>query len=274
MKIAFVTTLDDSYFEGFLYTFASILKNTENFNYDLVILEWGELSNISKDVIKKLYPNVIFKNVNIELYKNHKFDEEHRVWNYNCNYRFDIFTLNYDSIVYFDCDILFELPVTYLTENNFDFAACQMPKYKRYKQVNGSKIFNAGLMVIGKKYLNENIRNELIKIANEKPSKNKYWVGNQPILNKFFLDKTTWLPNCYNLISEDISIKSFSEKQNYHFVGKCKPWNSIPSERYERHILNCISTNNEHNLVFNRMVLKKIEEKYQEIKTFISKILF
>jgi lipopolysaccharide biosynthesis glycosyltransferase len=274
MKPAFVTTLDDSYFEGFLYTFGSILKNTPNFNYDLVILEWDELSLTNKDIIKKIYSNVYFKKVDIESYKNHKFSKKHRTWNYNCNYRFDIFTLNYDFVVYFDCDILFELPATELLMYDVDFGACQMPKYKKYEQVKGSKVFNAGLMLIGKKYLNENTKRELIKIANEPPSKNTNWSGNQPILNKYFLDKIVWLPNKYNLISEDISIKSFSEKQNYHFVGKAKPWNSDPSKRYEKYILSCVSINNNQNVVFNRMVFKNIEEKYEQVREFIAKILF
>lgn len=274
MKPAFVTTLDDSYFEGFLYTFASILKNTPNFNHDLVILEWGMLSLANKNIIKKLYSNVHFKKVNIELYKNHKFSKKHRIWNYNCNYRFDIFTLNYDFVVYFDCDMLFELPATELLMYDVDFGACQMPKYKKYEQVAGSKVFNAGLMLIGKKYLNENTKRELIQIANERPSKRTNWTGNQPILNKYFLNKTVWLPNKYNLISEDISIKSFTEKQNYHFVGNAKPWNPDPSKRYEKYILNCISINNDRNIVFNRMVFKTIEDRYKQLRSFISKILF
>jgi lipopolysaccharide biosynthesis glycosyltransferase len=269
MKIAFVTTLDDSYFDGFVYTFASILKSTKNFNYDLIILEWGKLSNSNKDIIKKIYSNVQFKKVEEELYHKHKFDTQYRIWNYNCNYRFDIFALNYDKVVYFDCDIYFQIPMEELLSYDVDFGACQMPNKDSDLQVEGSKIFNAGLMLIGKKFLNLETRNSLIEIANVKPSKKREWTGNQPILNKFFLDKISWLPVKFNVISENFSIKMFNEIQNYHFVGGFKPWDKDPEKRYAKYILECIATNNEYNLIFNRMVVKNIEKKYEELKQYI-----
>jgi lipopolysaccharide biosynthesis glycosyltransferase len=271
MKIAFTTTLDDTYFDGFIYTFASILKSSNNFNYDLIIFEWNNLSEKNKEKIKSFYPNVIFKKVEEHHYVNHNFDTQYRVWNYNCNYRFDIFTLEYDKVVYFDCDMLFEIPVSELLAYDVDFGACQMPNKKSDNQVIGLKIFNAGLMVIGKKYLNIETRNELIRIANIKPSRHRNWTGNQPILNRFFLEKITWLPNKFNIISEDFCIDMFLEKNNYHFVGKLKPWNLDPNQRYEKHILNCISTNHSYNLLSNRMVIKNIENRYKELNDFIFK---
>jgi len=274
MRVAFTTTLDDDYFQGFLYTFSSILKNTPDFNYDLIILEWGTLCNENKEIIKKLYSKVYFKSVQTEKYKNYKFDSKFRKWNYNCNYRFDVFLLDYDMIIYFDCDFLFEISVHELTKHIIDFGACEMPNKKFDSQINSSKIFNAGLMIIGKKYLTENTKYGLLEIANNNPHKTKNWTGNQPILNRYFLDKITWLPINYNLISEDISIKSFYQQSNYHFVGKNKPWNLDPKSRYDKHILNCIANNNKGNIIFNNMVYKKIEEKYKELDYFLSKNLF
>lgn len=274
MKVAFTTTLDDEYFQGFLYTFSSILKNTPDFNYDLIILEWGNLSDQNKEIIKKLYSAVYFKSIQTEKYKNYEFDSRFRTWNYNCNYRFDIFLIDYDLVVYFDCDFLFEISAHELIKHEVDFGACEMPNKKFDPQINSSKIFNAGLMVIGKKYLKEDTKNCLLEIANNNPHKTKKWTGNQPILNRYFLDKITWLPINYNLISEDISIKSFLQKNNYHFVGKHKPWNKNLNFKYDKHILNCIANNNNGNIIFNSMVYKKIEEKYKELDFFLSKILF
>jgi lipopolysaccharide biosynthesis glycosyltransferase len=55
MKIAFTTTLDDKYLLGFLITFNSILNSTPGFNYDLIIFEWGDLLEDSKNKIRELY---------------------------------------------------------------------------------------------------------------------------------------------------------------------------------------------------------------------------
>ena len=54
MKVGLVTTLDDKYITGFLLTLNSLLNSSPNFNYDIIILEWGELSQKSKDLISIL----------------------------------------------------------------------------------------------------------------------------------------------------------------------------------------------------------------------------
>ena len=58
MKIAFTTVLDDKYLSGFLITLNSMLRSSKNFNYDVIVLEWGELSDESKEVIRSLYDKV------------------------------------------------------------------------------------------------------------------------------------------------------------------------------------------------------------------------
>jgi hypothetical protein len=124
MKVAFTTTLDDRYLSGFLITFNSILRNSKNFNHDLIIFEWGNLSDDSKTIIKQFYDKVTFKSVETDLYENHKYDETFRKWTYNCNYRFDIFTLEeYDRIVFFDCDMVFEIDTDELLAYDVDFGA-------------------------------------------------------------------------------------------------------------------------------------------------------
>jgi lipopolysaccharide biosynthesis glycosyltransferase len=269
MKIALTTTLDDSYIVGFLITFSSILNSNPNFDYDLIILEWGKISNTNKEIIKKLYNKIIFKPVDVDLYKNHKFDDVFRKWSYNCNYRFDIFTLDYDKVLYFDCDFIFEIPIHEMLKKDIDFGACQMPNYTNYDQVEGSKIFNAGLMIVGKKYLNNETREELIKIANTKPTMHQNWTGNQPILNKYFLDKITWLPITYNTLSEDITIKTFSEKRNYHFIGKYKPWAKNPNQKFDQYILRSIANNVDNVIILNRIIFKKIQEKCDAQNIFL-----
>lgn len=267
MKRAFVTTLDDRYVSGFLITLNSLLKSSKNFDYDLIIFEWGELSDDNKKIISKLYQKIIYKNIKQESYIEHKFDSTFREWTYNCNYRFDIFTLKeYEKIIYFDCDIIFELSADEMMETDADFGACVMPSYSEYPQVEGSKIFNAGLMVIGQKYLNDGVKNDLIEIANQKPpnilttEEQTKWIGNQPILNKYFLDKITWLPLTFNTLTQDVTIETFDEKVNYHFIGNKKPWAKSKSEKFEKYILNEIANITPH-LILQRLIVRKLIEK-------------
>ena len=250
MKIAFTTTLDDKYLSGFLITFNSILISSPKFDYDLVIFEWGELSDESKNVIKKLYNKVSFKMVDVDFYKTHQFDDTFRKWTYNPNYRFDIFTLNeYDRVVFFDSDMIFEIDVEELLRYDVDFGSCSIPA-GRISQIHNRMGFDAGLMSISKKYLTNEVRMKLIEIANSTPPhednlKTQNWFGNEPILNTYFLDKITWLPNKFDLIVSEISIDDLKNKNNYQFTGHNKPWyGNTYEEQFSKFCLKNISDNN------------------------------
>jgi lipopolysaccharide biosynthesis glycosyltransferase len=270
-KIGFCTILNDFYFKGFLYTFASILKTTPNFNYELNIFEWGELNDDNKSIIKKIYNKVVFKKIDKNKYLNYKFDSEYREWKYNCAYRFEIFNLQeYSKIVYFDCDFLFEISMEELLKNDVRFGACQMQNKIYDVQVENQKVFNAGLMIIDNCFLNQKTIDDLNCILLSPPPQKNKWVGNQPILNKYFYDKITWIPDKFNTTSENISYKNINKNLNYHFVGNKKPWNTI---KYDRHILNCINKNNNNNIMLNNIVFKNIDKKYKDMDIFISKIL-
>lgn len=273
MKVAITTTLDDNYFKGFLITFGSILKTAKNLNYDLIIFDWGNLSDDNKKIISSLYDKVFYKKIDSESYKNHIFDNTFRKWTYNCNYRFDIFELSdYDRVVFFDCDFIFEIDIEEIISYEVDFGACLMSSYTEYAQVSGSKIFNGGMMSIGKKFLNKETKQELIKIANSPPPEKdgfKNWVGNQPILNTYFLDKMDFLPEKFNFLTEAIDKDTFLEPKNYHFIGKKKPWHGDDfNSQFDKYILNEIKTRN-YNLILYKMVLKKLIEKYQVVKEFL-----
>lgn len=251
MKICFTTTLDDKYLSGFLITLNSILLSSPTFNYDVIIFEWGELSDESKNVIKKLYNKVSFKMVDVDFYKTHQFDDTFRKWTYNPNYRFDIFTLNeYDRVVFFDSDMIFEIDVEELLKYDVDFGACSVPA-GRISQINNRMGFDAGLMTISKKYLTDEVKMSLIEIANSTPPfennlKTRNWFGNEPILNTYFLDKITWLPNKFDLIVSEITIHDLKNKNNYQFTGHNKPWygKTYKEQFSEFCIRNIIQNNN------------------------------
>lgn len=232
MNIGFVTTLDDKYITGFLITLNSLLNSSPNFNYDIVILEWGELTQKSKDLISLVYKNVIYKSIDVESYAEHTYDNTWREWTYNCNYRFDIFLLSqYDKLVFFDSDILFEVNVEELLSYDVDFGASQTLEKNSILQIGPRSGFDAGLMLIGKKYLVPETKEKLLEIAKsdppfEKDLKTQKWISDEPILNTYFLDKITWLPSKFNYIVSTIDSETLKTPNNYQFTGHNKPWYS------------------------------------------------
>jgi lipopolysaccharide biosynthesis glycosyltransferase len=246
-KIAFTTVLDDKYIKGFFITLNSILIASENFNYDVVILDWGDLSNFNKNQIKNFYKNVKFKKVNKSKYENFKYDNTYRTWQYNCNYRFDIFLMEeYDRIVFFDCDIIFQLDCEEILKYDVDFGACAAIE-NSISQINSNIGFVAGLMSIGKKYINQKTFDSLMEIAYKDPlpDKTKFntnlWVSDEPILNNYFLDKITWLPNEFNMILAKTKYEEIHKKINYHFCGNNKPWFSGGvKEKFSKYVFQCL----------------------------------
>lgn len=262
MKICFTTTLDDKYLGGFLITLNSILRHTKKFDYDFVIFEWGELSNESKDLIISLYPKVTFKMVDVKSYEKHEFDDTFRKWTYNPNYRFDIFTLTeYDRVVFIDADMIFQIDMDELLSYDVDFGSCSIPE-GRVPQINNRLGFDAGLMTISKKFLSEEIKHELLKIANSTPPyqdnlKTQKWFGNEPILNTYFLDKITWIPNKFNLIVSEVLSKDIDKKNNYQFTGHNKPWYSSKlEEQFSKFSIQNIIQNNQKYML--NIILKKL----------------
>ena len=275
MKYAFTTTLCDEYIDGFFITFLSILKTTVNFNYDLVIFEWGSLSEKNKIKIKKLYNNVIFKNIKKELYQNCLFSTEIRDWRqFNPAYRFEIFDLiEYTKIVYFDCDIIFEVDMSnVLLDSNIKFGACKMNDIKKYHQTLNNQIFNGGLLVIDNYFLNEKVKNDLIDISKLNPPQNTLdsnikWIGNQPILNNYFFDNVNWLDEKYNVLADTLTLNHFNYQNNYHIIGSKKPWmKGDINKKFDKYVINRISFRPNSNPVLCSLILKKILKKYEIIK--------
>lgn len=230
-KTAIVTVLNDEYIVGALTTIYSFLKNTPNFNSDIIILEWGDLSNVNKTKIKKLYNKTFFKQINKELYKKCEYDTQYRIWTYNCNYRFEIFCLNeYDTVVFMDSDFLNLTSIAPLFNSNINFGIVKT-EAEYVPQYTGKNCFDAGLMVVGKKYLKDSTRDDLIQLSlSPAPSiinSKQLWASDEPILNVFFeKKKKTILPQQYNFLTSLLDKDTDIHNNNFQFNGPLKPWMS------------------------------------------------
>jgi lipopolysaccharide biosynthesis glycosyltransferase len=275
MKVAFTTVLDDKYLPGFLITLNSILRRNPTFQYDVIILDWGDLSDESKNVMRSLYSNLHFRPVDKELYIDHVYDETHRKWTYNCNYRFDIFTFTeYDRVIFFDCDMIFQCSIDELLSWDVDFGACAAQS-GGVSQINREIGFDGGLMSIGKKYLTNETREALLQIAMSPAPYDENvdttnWVSDEPILNTYFLDKMVWLPDKFNLVIAKLSNTSPIKQSNLQFAGHNKPWyGDTIEQQFSQHVLESIreSTNSLYMItLITKMLLQLFDAEVKELK--------
>jgi lipopolysaccharide biosynthesis glycosyltransferase len=267
MNAAFVTTLDDNFVPGYMVAVSTLIATTVNFNYDIVIFEWGTLSEANKEKIRLLYPRTIFKHIHAADYPGVTYDTEHRTWTYNCGYRFDIFLLReYEKIIFFDCDIVFNVDMTPLILSNINFGA--VPRSAtRMLQFEGEIGFDAGIMVIGKPFLSSTIRDGLINLLKQEPPVDervlsRKWVGNEPILNTFFKGKVTWLPKQYNLCTDEVDHSTLKNTTpNLQYIGHKKPWygeNTV--DQFDPYIIQALTILNGKSYV--DILLKKLSKYF------------
>lgn len=267
MKTAFVTTLDEKSVPGFLISLYTLIKCHSPFNDDIVILIWDNISAASKEQIYKIYKNIKYKNIDILSYKKNEYDSTYRKWLYNCAYRFDIFLLSeYDKIVFFDNDLFFQ---TRLHEVNNPCIRFGAVRRHHVSQVPDNKGFSAGLMIIDKTFLNIDTKKELLRIYEQKAYPDKYvlskkWVGNEPILNLFFLNKDiTWLPSQNNVCIDEFTINTDINNVNLHFIGSKKPWHSsTKKDQYDPYIEESLAKIN--GKYMSSVLLQKLSTKFKE----------
>lgn len=250
MNAGFVTLLDDEYYLGGALSIYTLLKSTPNFDYPIIVLEWGNLSNNNKTNLKKLYPNIIFKQVITKDYIDIDFDCVNRHWNYNCGYRFDIFNIQgFDRIIYFDSDIIFQQNMNTFVNEKIEFGAVQRP-LERGIQFTGKGYFNGGLLLIDKKFLNMDVRSDLIALLKTSAPRDsrdilitsQKWVGNEPVINKYFEKYVSFMDKKYNLCIDECDKESLAHLYNLHYLGMYKPWSHNKLDPYINKALTKINT--------------------------------
>ena len=155
-NILFTTHLDDNFIDGALVMLYSMKKNVKNFmDYPIKIMHSTQIAGISLDnqqKLKKLIPHIEFEDINRDVYINAPVKyPKHRT----AFLSLECFRpSNYDKVFFFDCDMLCIQDISEGIENspNDHVSGC-----------GGSpKDINCGLMVIGKKYLNKQIYENMV----------------------------------------------------------------------------------------------------------------
>jgi len=217
---AIVVTVSNNYIPALKVLQNTIIRNTSK-KFDFLAIEEEKITVKNK----QLCNNVLF----IDEPAMPKFcGRAVRKWNINPLVRYNIFRLkNYEKIIFLDLDMICLSNINELFDLQCDFGAVYHPhpdgvnsKNLNYSGFCPDKSFNAGLMVIGKKYLNDSVVEELLKISSI-----NNWLGNQGPLNAFFNDKVTMLPENYFLSTPFINKKNIHTDIKFlHFGGDKKPF--------------------------------------------------
>lgn len=212
-KRAIVIFMNDKYvlpFKVFIHSLYA--TNPEYKDYDLVVLH-TELSIDNMWTIEGAGCNVKFIPVLTENYDIKHPENVVYAYLIPTFYKLDVFRLRgYDKVVMIDVDMLV---YTKFTPDLFDFKGDILMCDDGIKGM-----FNSGLVVIGKKYLNDDVYREVLKMIEQNPR-----LPDQVIINDYFVRDIKRLPHRYNVTGPILSIIRREKVAIYHFAGVNKPWN-------------------------------------------------
>jgi len=274
MSTVYITTLNNFFIHGALITINTILKCCKS-TPEIKILYWEEITDYNKQLLSKICSNIKYQKIKTEDYPLAQFDINHRKWEYNCHYRYDIFDVEADRVVYFDCDIIFNTVLEELLSFNVDIGAVYRPP-GTIVQIGDRAGFDAGILTVGKKYLNKRTKLELIQLSQQLPPIDRYikssnWVGNEPVLNTFF-NTATPLPEKFNLCTDVIDSNNIGGTNNIQFIGHKKPWSGTGvSEQFDEYIINKIVKNN--GKFYSEIILKKLLKIYNREKAAVESLI-
>lgn len=209
-----VGTLNSEYLPGAIAFFKSLLYHNK-FNLPFLIYTWD---NSDFTVLKNIYNNISFVKVQSTIKDN--VHNKFRKWKYDVFIKLELFNLSeYDKVYFFDFDLIVNNNIEELFNVECNFGAVKAPTCSYRYLYNVENYFDAGVLIVGKKYLNNKTYLELIEL-----SQTNIWAGNEPLLNEYFFNKTTFLNKKYNTLTVD-DISNLNEVSILQYVGAQKPWN-------------------------------------------------
>lgn len=218
----FVTNCDKNYIIGFEVMLKSLIENNprvQKENYPFIILS-NDLEEDDLITSRKIHNNVILRRYDETKY--HKINEMKKERMAFGDYtKFELFSITeFDKIIFLDSDTLILGNIDYLIDFKEDFGAVRELFIDQH---------NTGVMVINKKYLNEKVTEDLIKLTE------LYGITehlDQDIINNYFLDVITDIPISYNFLKiynkgifKNTGIPKYIKI--LHYVVK-KPWQNRP----------------------------------------------
>jgi lipopolysaccharide biosynthesis glycosyltransferase len=192
-EIVFATVLNDAYVKGLVAFIKSVKHHNPNFNYRFVVFHasflpiWGELSAKSVELLDSLYDNFDFVEPNFKNYLNNGREDLKYL-------SLESFNLKADKVIFLDADILclgdLKELIEFEPENGIAMVHC---KHNREYYV--------GVMVVGKKYLNHETYEDILKFDD---SQSKKFGVDMKLLNTYFEGKIEPLPDEFDAVCTEV----------------------------------------------------------------------
>jgi lipopolysaccharide biosynthesis glycosyltransferase len=217
----FVTVCNKEYLIGFEVMLKSLVDNNPritNENIPFCIIS-NDLTDNDLSTSIKIHKNIFLKRYNEEKYLEIEALKKKQMA-FGDYTKYEIFSLDYDKIIFLDSDIVVLGNIDYLIDFNGDIGGVRDLYIDQY---------NTGVLVVSKKYLSEKITNDLIHLTTI------YGITehlDQDIINNYFYDEVTEIPISYNYLktySKEIFKNSGLPKhiKILHYIVK-KPWQQKP----------------------------------------------
>lgn len=213
------TIMSKDFLIGYKVFMKSFLYHNPWFDLDFIILDI-DLPDETKDVMRRVYPKVVFKKPNYKAYENIDYSKTHEKLKHTFFFLDAFCQYDYDKIVSVDVDMVVLDSLETVFKGTVDgISGCKGYARRKDRIVNA---MNAGLFVIGKKYLNEKTYMDLIEV-----SKVGFSMPEQKTMNIYFDGKIEWLSKRYNcekrMLKTKVYRKLIKDMAVLHFVG-LKPW--------------------------------------------------
>lgn len=250
MNIQFASTINKKYLPGAIKFLKSLKTFNPNYNYQYnFLLIDDSLENKDIESLGEVYSDISIKKIKTDDYNYNNLSTKWRDWGFNCFNRFDIFLLNCDKLIFFDLDFICQSSLDEIINFNCDFGAVKGIR-KNLIDHPSEEYFEGGLMIISKKFLNIETRNNLIEL-----SKTKEWSSDEPVLNSYFKN-ISFIPKKFNVLTSEYNDYSLSNISLLHYVGSKKPWfsNNL-RENFDDHIF----------LTQGLLTVRKLQDIYNQI---------
>lgn len=205
--IPIVYSTDDRTVDLCSVSISSIISNAgRKHEYHIYIFN-SRLSKKNIDVLEKMSTfNVHIKCINVSKYVNYDDLYELERYPYEIFYRLYIpFILNYDKVIYLDCDTIVLKDIALLYNEKIDTSIGCIVDYCYY--TGGDYYFNSGVLLINTKvYLKNKVFNKCIQLL--KQDKN-YKFPDQDILNIVCKDDHVALNPRYNYQMHEVYVTRF-----------------------------------------------------------------
>lgn len=193
-----------SNFSYYMYFIAMLNSLRENLKTDYKVIVFIDyLDDPYKEMAKKIYQNIEFREIDVQLY----IDNNKNLPGWYCLEAFSLY--EYDKVLSLDIDFICNNDISSIFDYDCDIGMV--------KELTG--IYNGGLVLIGEKYLNKKTYemlvtsdHENIKIGGNRDNYSK----DQKLYNYFFNENITELPMTYNHLTDNYAIES----KMIHYIYK------------------------------------------------------